>query len=131
MSLWPLLVVAIATSIDAAVAGITLPSIGAPILLACAVIGLTTAVLTYPGVYLGALVGTRIGKSAEMLGGLILIGLGIKIFVVQQFLAGDRVYFFLKPLTVAPAAVRNSTSVLRCSRRRPLRFIASVRAGAN
>jgi putative Mn2+ efflux pump MntP len=88
LSLWPLLVVAIATSIDAAVAGITLPSIGAPILLACAVIGLTTAVLTYPGVYLGALVGTRIGKSAEMLGGLILIGLGIKIFVVQQFFGG-------------------------------------------
>lgn len=88
LSLWPLLVVAIATSIDAAVAGITLPTIGAPIVLACAVIGLTTAVLTYPGVYLGALLGARIGKWAEVLGGLILIGLGVKIFVVQQFFGG-------------------------------------------
>jgi putative Mn2+ efflux pump MntP len=84
LSLWPLLVVAIATSIDAAVAGITLPSFGVPILLACGVIGLTTAVLTYPGVYLGALVGARIGKWAELLGGMILIGLGIKIFVEHQ-----------------------------------------------
>lgn len=81
LSLWPLLLVAIATSIDAAVAGITLPTIGAPIVLACVVIGLTTSLLTYPGVYLGALVGARIGKWAEVLGGLILIGLGIKIFV--------------------------------------------------
>ena len=88
LSLWPLLVVAIATSIDAAVAGITLPTIGAPIVLACVVIGLTTSLLTYPGVYLGALVGARIGKWAEVLGGLILIGLGIKIFVAQQYFGG-------------------------------------------
>ncbi|PHR14214.1 MAG: manganese efflux pump MntP [Sphingopyxis sp.] len=88
LSLWPLLIAAIATSIDAAVAGITLPMIGAPILLACAVIGLTTSLLTYPGVYLGALLGARIGKWAEAMGGLILIGLGIKIFVVQQFFGG-------------------------------------------
>lgn len=88
LSLWPLLVVAIATSIDAAVAGITLPSIGAPIIVACVIIGLTTSVLTYPGVYLGALAGARIGKWAEVMGGLILIGLGIKIFVMQQFFGG-------------------------------------------
>lgn len=88
LSLWPLLVVAIATSIDAAIAGVTLPTIGAPIVLACVVIGLTTSLLTYPGVYLGALVGARIGKWAEVLGGLILIGLGIKIFMAQQYFGG-------------------------------------------
>ena len=88
LSFWPLMIVAVATSIDAAVAGITLPSIGAPIVLACAVIGLTTSALAYPGVYLGALVGARIGKWAEVLGGLILIGLGVKIFVEQQFFGG-------------------------------------------
>jgi manganese efflux pump family protein len=88
LSLWPLLVAAIATSIDAAVAGITLPSIGAPIILACVVIGLTTFILTYLGVYLGALIGARIGKWAEILGGLILIGLGAKIFVAHQFFGG-------------------------------------------
>ena len=89
LSLWPLLVVAIATSIDAAIAGITLPSFEAPIILACIVIGLTTSVLTFPGVYLGALIGARIGKWAEVLGGLVLIGLGAKIFIANQFLEVD------------------------------------------
>lgn len=84
LTIWPLLVAAVATSIDAAVAGITLPTFGVPILAACAVIGLTTAVLTYPGVFLGALAGAKLGKRAEILGGLILIGLGIKIFVEHQ-----------------------------------------------
>ena len=88
LSLWPVLAAAIATSIDAAIAGITLPSFGAPIVLACIVIGLTTSVLTYPGVYLGALAGARIGKWAEVLGGLILIGLGVKIFIAKQILGG-------------------------------------------
>lgn len=85
LTLWPLLVMAIATSIDAAVAGITLPSFGAPILLACLLIGLTTSLLVYPGVFLGALLGTRVGQWAEVLGGLILIGLGAKIFIAQQY----------------------------------------------
>ncbi|MEH6702274.1 manganese efflux pump MntP [Parasphingorhabdus sp.] len=88
LAIWPLLIVSIATSIDAAVAGITLPSFGTPIVLACVVIGLTTSALTYPGVYLGALVGARIGKWAEVLGGLILIGLGVKIFIANQAFGG-------------------------------------------
>ncbi|MEH6789526.1 manganese efflux pump MntP [Parasphingorhabdus sp.] len=87
LALWPLLVMAVATSIDAAIAGITLPSFGAPVLVACLVIGLTTSLLTYPGAFLGAQLGTRVGKWAEVLGGLILIGLGAKIFIAQQFFA--------------------------------------------
>lgn len=79
-AIWPLLLAAVATSIDAAVAGVTLPTFGAPIAAACAVIGLTTAVLTFPGVYLGALAGEKLGGRAEVFGGLVLIGLGIKIF---------------------------------------------------
>lgn len=85
LTLWPLLAAAAATSVDAAVAGVTLPTFGIPIAAACAVIGLTTAVLTYPGVYLGALAGEKLGKWAEVLGGLILIGLGVKIFLEHQF----------------------------------------------
>ena len=88
LAIWPLLIVAIATSIDAAVAGITLPSFGAPIVLSCVIIGLTTSTLTYPGVYLGALVGAKIGKWAEVLGGLILISLGVKIFIAKQAFGG-------------------------------------------
>lgn len=83
-----LLVTSIATSIDAAAAGVTLPTLGAPVLLACGIIGATTAVLSTAGVYLGAAAGNRFGKAAEVAGGLILIGLGLKIFVEHQFLGG-------------------------------------------
>jgi len=83
-----LLVTSIATSIDAAAAGVTLPTLGAPVPLACATIGATTAVLSTSGVYLGAVAGNRFGKAAEVAGGLILIGLGLKIFIEHQFLGG-------------------------------------------
>lgn len=88
LSSWRLAILAIATSVDAALAGITLPILGAPIFLACAMIGMTTAVLSGAGVYLGAFMGERLGKWAEVAGGLILLGLGLKIFIGQQFLGG-------------------------------------------
>jgi len=83
-----LLVASIATSVDAAAAGVTLPALGAPVLFACAIIGATTALLSAAGVYLGAAAGNRFGKAAEVSGGVILIGLGLKIFVQHQFLGG-------------------------------------------
>jgi putative Mn2+ efflux pump MntP len=85
---WSLLAAAIATSIDAAAAGVTLPLLGRPILLACAVIGGVTALVSGGGVWLGSAAGTRFGKPAELLGGAVLIGLGVKIFVQHQFLGG-------------------------------------------
>lgn len=88
LSGWALLAASVATSIDAAAAGITLPTLGAPLVLSCVTIGATTAALSLGGVYLGAAAGARIGKTAEVIGGLILIGLGIKIFVEHQFLGG-------------------------------------------
>jgi putative Mn2+ efflux pump MntP len=40
------------------------------------------------GVWLGSFAGTRLGKPAELLGGAVLIGLGVKIFVQHQFFGG-------------------------------------------
>jgi putative Mn2+ efflux pump MntP len=88
LSGWHLLVTAVATSIDAAAAGVTLPLLGRPVLLACAVIGATTALISAGGVWLGSHVGTRLGKPAELLGGAVLIGLGVKIFVQHQYFGG-------------------------------------------
>ncbi len=82
---WALLAASLATSVDAAVAGVTLPMFGVPVLLACVAIGVTTAVLSYAGVYFGAAVGARLGKTAEVAGGIILIGLGARIFIEHQF----------------------------------------------
>ena len=83
-----LLTASIATSVDAAVAGLTLPLFGAPILVACAIIGIITAALSAAGVWIGKLAGDRMGKSAEVAGGIVLIALGIRIFIDHQFFGG-------------------------------------------
>lgn len=70
---------AVATSIDAAAAGITLPTLGVPILLSCLVIGGVTAILCFGGALSGARLGTALGKKAEVLGGLVLVLLGVRV----------------------------------------------------
>jgi putative Mn2+ efflux pump MntP len=78
---WTLLTLAIATSIDAAAAGVTLPTLGAPILLSIATIGAVTFVLSFAGVLLGRM-GTRaLGSNAAIIGGLILIVIGAKVLI--------------------------------------------------
>lgn len=74
-----LLVSAFATSVDAAAAGVTLPLLGVLVPVACLVIGATTSVICLFGYSLGAKVSPATGKGAEVVGGLVLIGLGIKI----------------------------------------------------
>lgn len=85
---WALGAAAVATSVDALAAGITLPALGLPILGSAIVIGLVTAVLCFIGVRIGALVGARAGRAADVLGGLILIGIGLNTFISHQFLGG-------------------------------------------
>lgn len=80
--LWELLVLAVATSIDALAIGLTfavLPHIH--INFAAAVIGIVTAVLCVAAVAIGHKSGTRLGSKAELLGGLILVVLGCKILL--------------------------------------------------
>jgi manganese efflux pump family protein len=74
-----LFIAAIATSIDAAAAGIVLPTLGLPLLFSCAVIGVVTFVLCIFGVHFGRVLGARVGKQAELLGGLVLIAIGTMI----------------------------------------------------
>jgi putative Mn2+ efflux pump MntP len=74
-------VLAIATSIDALAAGITLPILGAPLLLSLVTIGVTTATLSALGLYAGRHFGKALGKRLDVLGGVVIIGLGIKILV--------------------------------------------------
>lgn len=83
-----LLVVAVATSIDAAVAGVTLPFLGQPVLLACAVIGGITLAMSIVGVLLGKTVGMLAGRRAEVIGGALLIAIGSKILIEHVFYGG-------------------------------------------
>ncbi len=85
---WALGGAAIATSVDAAAVGITLPMLGAPVAVACTVIGVVTAGLCYAGVRIGAAGGARLGKAAEVIGGLLLIAIGAKILVEHLFFGG-------------------------------------------
>ncbi|HSG57538.1 MAG TPA: manganese efflux pump MntP family protein [Paracoccaceae bacterium] len=72
---------AVATSIDAAAAGLTLDVFGVPVLLACAVIAGVTAALCVPGYWFASRIGGRYGHLAEGLGGVVLVGLGAKILL--------------------------------------------------
>jgi putative Mn2+ efflux pump MntP len=76
-----LLTAAIATSIDALAAGITLPTLDFPPLPAASMIAVVTFFLSAVGVWLGRRAGDRFGRPAEIAGGVILIALGVKILL--------------------------------------------------
>ncbi|MFO7561047.1 MAG: manganese efflux pump MntP family protein [Enhygromyxa sp.] len=76
-----MLTLAVATSIDALAVGFTLPLLGAPLALSLVTIGVTTALLSVAGLYLGRRFGALLGRRLDALGGLILIGFGVKILV--------------------------------------------------
>jgi len=77
-----MLVLAIATSIDAMAAGFSLTLLNVNPVIACVIIGVTTFCLSGLGVFVGAKSGTWLESKAELLGGVILILIGLKILLV-------------------------------------------------
>lgn len=85
-----LLTMAAATSIDALATGVILPSaVGAETLIhmICSVfaISVITFIFCLAGVFLGKKFGCLLHNKSSILGGIVLIGIGIKIFVQQMF----------------------------------------------
>lgn len=76
-----LVVLSIATSIDALAIGLSLAVLGVSIWTPALVIGLTAGALTVCGMLLGRLLGQAWGTRAQILGGLLLIGIGAKVLV--------------------------------------------------
>jgi putative Mn2+ efflux pump MntP len=76
-----LLVLAVATSIDALAVGITFAFVPVSIGGAASLIGVTTAVFAFVGVAIGRRVGARFGKPAEIVGGVVLILIGTRILL--------------------------------------------------
>lgn len=76
MGFGALLIAAIATSVDAAAAGLTLDAFGMPVVLSCIVIALVTAILSFIGCAAGRSLGLLAGKRAELFGGIVLVALG-------------------------------------------------------
>lgn len=82
LSVKTMFIMAVATSIDALAVGISLAMAGVSnIFLAVLLIGLTTFVLSAIGVKVGSVFGSKYEKKAEIIGGIILILLGVKILL--------------------------------------------------
>ena len=73
-----MLMLAIATSIDALAVGVTLRLQGANILLAAPLIAVITGVLSPVGLKVGNVFGVKYKSKAELAGGIVLVGLGVK-----------------------------------------------------
>jgi putative Mn2+ efflux pump MntP len=82
-----LIIQGIATSIDAFTIGISFALFQVNIVVAALFIGLVTFVCCIPGAYLGRKFGSMIQQRAEIIGGLILIIMGLKIFL-EHMLGG-------------------------------------------
>ena len=78
-----LVLLSIATSIDALAAGLGLGVLGVPILFPCLVIGIVTAFMSALGLLFGKQLGLRFGRGMTVLGGVVLIGIGVRILVVH------------------------------------------------
>lgn len=76
-----LLLLGIATSIDAFVVGITLGLIEIPLIVSVSAIGIVTFMLCFFGYLFGNRIGTLFGKKVEILGGVVLITIGFKILI--------------------------------------------------
>jgi putative Mn2+ efflux pump MntP len=85
MNLLVLLALSVATSIDALAVGITLSLLRISIVMAAVIIGLITFALSYIGVFIGKTFGHFFESKIEALGGLILIGIGLKILFEHLF----------------------------------------------
>lgn len=81
LSLTLLLMLSVATSIDALAVGVTFACLNTPILQPIIIIGVVTFLLSVVGVYLGNLCGNRFEHKIEIIGGIILIAIGSKILL--------------------------------------------------
>ena len=88
LDLKELLVLAVATSIDALAVGITFAFLSYPIVEAISVIGVTTFIVCIIGVYVGNFFGNKYKNKAEFAGGLILVLLGTRILLTHLGIIG-------------------------------------------
>ena len=78
-----LVMLSVATSVDALAVGISLSLLGAGIWVAAVIIGIVAAVLTLVGLFCGERLGMRFGHRLGLLGGIVLFAIGIKIIAPQ------------------------------------------------
>ena len=89
LSFKTMLILAVATSIDALAAGITFAFLDVNIVSAVSIIGCTTCIVSMAGVKAGSVFGTKYKSKAEMTGGVMLILLGLKILLEHTGILAD------------------------------------------
>jgi putative Mn2+ efflux pump MntP len=82
---WFLLTLAIATSLDALGVGLSFAFLKVNLALASSAIGVTAFIITFLGFLAGKKLGELVGKRAEIIGGIILIAIGIRILLEHLF----------------------------------------------
>lgn len=80
-----LVVLSVATSIDAFAVGLSLALLNTSILAASVIIGIVAFSMTAGGIFLGAHAGKKLGNKAGILGGIILIAIGLRILLKDLF----------------------------------------------
>ena len=78
LRVYTLLLLSLGTSIDALIVGISFPFLSGSIIIPAMVIGGVTFLLSWGGVSLGHRFGPLLGGKADVVGGLFLIGMGVK-----------------------------------------------------
>ena len=84
---WSLVMLSVATSIDALAVGMSMAALNVHVVTPAILIGVVAAAMTATGMHLGRKLGQRFGKRTELVGGLILIAIGVKI-LLEHTLAG-------------------------------------------
>ena len=82
-----MLPLAVATSIDALAVGVTFAFLDVDIVPAVSMIGVTTFVLSAIGVKIGNVFGAKYKSKAELVGGIVLVVMGVKILIEHLFFA--------------------------------------------
>ena len=80
-----LVLLSFATSIDALAVGFSLGLVGVTIWYPAVVIGVVTGLVSWLGLRLGGKLGEKFGKRIEIIGGLVLIGIGVRILIAHLF----------------------------------------------
>jgi putative Mn2+ efflux pump MntP len=74
-----MVILSLATSMDALAVGLSMAVLRTPVLIPALVIGMVTFGLSLLGIFSGHRLGARFGKRMEILGGVILIGIGLRV----------------------------------------------------
>jgi len=78
-----LVMLSVATSLDALAVGLSLAFLDSNILIASLVIGVVSVILSLVGTVFGGTLGSHLGKRMEIIGGILLIGIGLRIVITH------------------------------------------------